>query len=97
MDGYYYIYIMTNKVNTVLYTGQTSSLLGRVHQHKQGMTEGFTKRYAINKLAYYETAEDLDSALYRERQIKGYTRKKKIDLIEDMNPNWVDLSDKIVE
>ena len=97
MNTYYYIYILTNKVNTVLYTGQTSSLLERVQQHNQGMAEGFTKRYGINKLVYYETAEDLDGALYREKQIKGYTRKKKIALIENMNPKWADLSDKLVE
>ena len=97
MNTYYYIYILTNKVNTVLYTGQTSSLLERVQQHHQGMAEGFTKRYGIHKLVYYETAEDLDGALYREKQIKGYTRKKKIALIENMNPKWADLSDKLVE
>ena len=97
MNTYYYVYILTNKVNTVLYTGQTSSLLERVQQHNQGMAEGFTKRYGINKLVYYEAAEDLDGALYREKQIKGYTRKKKIALIENMNPKWADLSDKLVE
>ena len=97
LNTYYYIYILTNKVNTVLYTGQTSSLLERVQQHNQGMAEGFTKRYGIYKLVYYETAEDLDGALYREKQIKGYTRKKKIALIENMNPKWADLSDKLVE
>jgi putative endonuclease len=61
------------------------------------MVEGFTKRYGIDKLVYYESAEDLDGALYREKQIKGYNRKKKIALIENMNPMWTDLSDKIVE
>jgi putative endonuclease len=97
MDGIYCIYIMTNKINTVLYTGQTSSLLGRTQQHKQGMADGFTKRYKTTKLVYYEVAEDLDSALYRENPIKGYTRKKKIALIESINPIWEDLTDKIIE
>ncbi len=97
MDRYYYVYIMTNKVNTVLYTGQTSDLLGRIKQHQQGLVDGFTKRYRINKLVYYEIAEDLDGVLYREKQIKGYNRKKKITLIENMNPNWDDLADKLLE
>ena len=97
MNAYHYVYIMTNKVDTVLYTGQTSSLLNRVQQHKQGMVEGFTKRYSINKLVYYETAEDLDGALYREKQIKGYSRKKKMALIDEMNPTWEDLSDTIID
>jgi putative endonuclease len=97
MEGQYYIYILSNKNNTVLYTGQTSSLLGRVYQHKQGLAYGFSKRYNLNKLVYFECAEDLDSALYREKQIKGYTRSKKMALIESMNPGWKDLTDEIIE
>lgn len=97
MDGQYYVYIMTNKINTVFCTGQSYSLLGRILQHKQSLEDGFTKRYNIIKLVYYEVAEDLDGALYREKQIKGYNRKKKIALIEKMNPDWEDITDKIIE
>jgi putative endonuclease len=97
VDGQYYVYILTNKTNNVLYTGQSYSLLGRVQQHKQGLADGFSKRYNVNKLVYFEVAEDLDGALYRENQIKGYIRKKKIALIEKMNPEWQDLTDKIEE
>jgi putative endonuclease len=97
MDGQYYIYITTNKNNIVLYTGQTSSLLERIEQHKQGLVDGFTKRYNANKLVYYEIADDLDGALYREKQIKGYSRSKKISLIDGFNPDWKNLTDTIIE
>ncbi|OGE76574.1 MAG: endonuclease [Candidatus Doudnabacteria bacterium RIFCSPLOWO2_01_FULL_48_57] len=85
---------MTNKANTVLYTGVTSGLVGRVWQHKQKLVEGFTKKYNINKLIYYEITESIASAIAREKQIKGWTRAKKIALIETMNPEWRDLSDE---
>jgi len=88
------VYIMTNKANTVLYTGVTSGLVGRVWQHKQKLVEGFTKKYNINKLIYYEITESIASAIAREKQIKGWTRAKKIALIETMNPEWRDLSDE---
>ncbi|MBN1190455.1 MAG: GIY-YIG nuclease family protein [Dehalococcoidales bacterium] len=97
MDGQYYIYIITNKNNTVLYTGQTSSLLVRMDQHKQGMADGFSKHYNANKLVYYEIADDLDSALYREKQIKGYARRKKLCLVDSFNPGWKDLTSTIIE
>jgi putative endonuclease len=97
LEKQFYVYIMTNGLNTVLYTGMTSDLKQRVWQHKEALVEGFTKRYNIKKLVYYETAEDLDSALYREKQIKNYSRNKKIAIICDMNPQWLDLYDKIEE
>jgi putative endonuclease len=97
MDGQYYIYILTNKNNTVLYTGQTFSLLGRVYQHKQGLADGFSKRYNLNKFVYFECAEDVDSALYREKQIKGYSHRTKVALVESLNPGWTDLTDSICE
>jgi putative endonuclease len=75
----------------------TINLKGRVWEHKEGLAEGFTKRYKINKLVYYEPAEDLDSALYREKQIKNYSRTKKISLINSLNPQWIDLYDSVQE
>lgn len=85
------IYIMANKRNGTLYTGVTSDLIKRVYQHKNGLTPGFTKRYGCKQLVYYEIYEDIMSAIEREKQIKGGSRKKKIVLIESMNPAWLDL------
>ena len=82
---------MTNHNNSVLYTGVSSELKKRIYQHKNKLVEGFTKRYNINKLVYYEVYHDPQRAISREKQIKGGSRKKKIDLIEKKNPNWDDL------
>jgi putative endonuclease len=82
---------MTNKINTVLYTGITGDLIKRVYEHKQKMVEGFTKKYNINKLVYYEICNDPENAIAREKQIKAGSRKKKIGLIEGKNPEWNDL------
>lgn len=92
-DRQYYIYIMTNKRNTVLYTGVTNSLEGRVYQHKNKSIEGFTSKYNINKLVYYEEFDYIEDAIYREKQIKAGSRQKKIELIERENKYWRDLSD----
>jgi len=81
---------MTNKSQT-LYTGVTNNLLKRVYQHKNKLIDGFTKKYNITILIYYETHEDLRAAIAREKQIKGWLRKKKIALIASMNPEWKDL------
>jgi putative endonuclease len=89
---YYYVYIMTNKWNTVLYTGVTSNLEKRVYEHKLKLKEGFTKKYNVNKLVYYEIYGEIYEAIVREKQIKGGSRKKKLDLIDGMNPDWKDLS-----
>ena len=91
----YCVYIMTNKHNTTLYTGVTNSLLRRVHEHKSGVGSKFTHRYNITKLVYYETTNDVEAAIMREKQIKGGSRKKKIDLITSLNPEWRDLSEEI--
>ena len=91
-----YIYILTNKRNTVLYTGFASNLVGRVWQHKQKTVKGFTNKYNVDKLVYYEVFEDMNAALEREKQIKGGSRQKKLDLINKINPNWEDLYPKIV-
>ncbi len=96
LGGTHFVYILTNYSNTVLYTGQTHDLLTRLYQHREGLTDGFTKRYKVTKLVYYEVADDLNGALYREKQIKAYSRLKKISLIENMNPTWQDLSGELV-
>lgn len=91
MAKHSYVYILTNKNNTVLYVGVTDNLIKRVYQHKNKMAEGFTKKYNIDKLVYYEIFEDITSAFIREKQIKGGSRKKKIELISKMNETWRDL------
>ncbi|HEX2786950.1 MAG TPA: GIY-YIG nuclease family protein [Ignavibacteria bacterium] len=87
----YYVYIITNKLNKVLYTGVTNNLCSRVSQHKSGIIDGFSKRYKLNKLIYFENTDDIKSAIEREKQIKGWLREKKIKLIENFNPQWNDL------
>ncbi len=82
---------MTNKGNTVLYTGVTNNLIKRTYEHKAKLIDGFTKRYNIVKLVYYEIFEDIENAIIREKQIKGGSRQKKIDLINDRNKSWDDL------
>ena len=95
MNKLYCVYIMTNHNNTVLYTGVTSDLKKRIYQHKNKLVEGFTKRYNITKLVYYEAYRDPERAISREKQIKGGSRKKKINLVEKKNPNWDDLYSKL--
>jgi putative endonuclease len=90
-DNQYYVYIMTNKSGT-LYVGLTNNIKKRVYEHKNKLVEGFTKKYNITKLLYFETFCDIYSAIAREKTIKGWLRKKKIDLIKSVNPDWSDLS-----
>jgi putative endonuclease len=84
---------MTNKYNTVLYTGVTNDLKKRVWEHKEKLVEGFTKRYNVTKLVYYEVFEDVAAAIAREKQIKAGSRRKKVDLVNGMNKEWKDLYD----
>ena len=91
----YYVYIMTNKHNTVLYTGVTNNLLRRVQEHKQGIGSAFTRKYNVHKLVYFEAGDSIHAAIAREKQIKAGSRQKKIDLINSMNPEWKDLYDEI--
>ena len=91
-----YIYILFNKKNGTLYVGVTSDLIKRIYEHKNKIIDGFTKKYAIDKLGYYEIYEDIESAIQREKQIKSGSRKKKIELIETMNPYWNDLYYQII-
>ena len=89
------IYILTNKNNTVLYTGVTSDLKRRVYEHKQKFAKGFTSKYNVDKLVYYEVFDDIYNAISREKQIKGGSRQKKIDLIHSRNPTWKDSYEEI--
>lgn len=95
MSKQYYVYIMTNKNNTVLYTGVTSDLKGRVWQHRAKLIAGFTKKYNINKLVYYEVLEDAYYAISREKQLKSGSRQKKLNLIDNMNKEWKDLYEEL--
>ncbi|MDO8617863.1 MAG: GIY-YIG nuclease family protein [Candidatus Uhrbacteria bacterium] len=88
----YSVHIMTNLLDTVLYTGVTGHLAERVQQHKEKQVSGFTARYNLNKLVYHEETSDIGAAISREKQIKGWTRVKKNKLIESVNPEWKDLS-----
>ena len=92
----YYVYIMANKCNGTLYTGVTSDLIMRVWQHKSGETQGFTSKYKVNQLVYYEIHEDIMEAIKREKNIKAWRRKWKLQLIEKNNPHWNDLYNSII-
>jgi putative endonuclease len=87
----YFVYIMTNKKNIVLYTGMTNELARRAWEHKEKQIKGFTSRYNITKLVYYEIFETAYDAISREKQIKAGSRQKKLDLINNVNPEWKDL------
>lgn len=89
----YYIYILTNWSNNVLYTGVTNNLERRLYEHKNKLVKGFTEKYNINKLVYFDSTTDVLAAIAREKQIKGWTRHKKNNLIESINPHWDDLSE----
>ena len=92
MEKHFCVYIMTNKSNTVLYTGVTNDIVRRVYEHKHKLVKGFTSRYNITKLVYYEASTDINGAIAREKQLKGWRRQKKVVLIEASNPTWRDLS-----
>ncbi|MBI4037405.1 GIY-YIG nuclease family protein [Candidatus Daviesbacteria bacterium] len=93
---YYYVYIASNKINTVLYTGITNNLIRRIYEHKQKLVPGFTAKYNVNKLVWFEVYEDVNEAIKREKQIKGSSRKKKLDLIISINPEFKDLYNAII-
>jgi putative endonuclease len=93
MNQRYFVYILTNKTNRVLYTGVTGNLLKRVYEHKNSLVEGFTKKYNCHKLVYFDETNDINAAIKREKEIKGWLRKKKIALIEMQNPKWLDLAE----
>ena len=89
------IYILASKRNGTLYTGVTSNLIQRIYQHKNEMADSFTAQYNCKTLVYYESYETMEQAILREKQIKGGSRKKKLDLIESINPEWKDLYEDI--
>jgi len=92
-----FVYIMTNQKNGTLYIGVTSNIVKRVYEHKNALVEGFTKKYGLKKLVYYEIFEDISFAIEREKQLKAGNRRKKVSLIEAYNANWSDLYSKILE
>lgn len=95
-DRQYYVYIITNPVHSVLYIGMTNNLIRRIDEHKRKVVPGFTAKYNCKELVYFESTEDVLSAIEREKQLKGWVRRKKIALIEQMNPNWKDLSEDFI-
>ena len=96
MDKQGYIYIITNFNNTTLYTGVTSNLIKRIHEHKNKLVEGFSSKYNLTKLVYYEIFDNIENVIEREKQIKKYKRDKKIKLIEKDNSEWNDLYNGIL-
>ena len=90
-----FVYIMTNKSNSVLYIGVTNDILRRIEEHKQGINDGFTKKYNVNKLVYCEEINNPDEAIQREKQLKKWSRQKKELLIQTLNPNWNDISNSL--
>lgn len=89
----YFVYILTNWSNKVLYTGVTNNLERRLYEHKNKLVKGFTEKYNVNKLVYLESTTDVKAAIAREKQIKGWSRNKKNVLVESINPQWNDLSE----
>jgi putative endonuclease len=94
MPKQYYVYILSSYLR-VIYTGVTSDLCRRIYEHKHKVHEGFTSKYNVNQLVYYEVTNDIRAAIEREKQIKGYRREKKVALIEQLNPKWIDLSGEL--
>ena len=93
----FFIYIMTNWNSSVMYIGMTNNIKRRVYEHKNHMVEGFTKRYNVNKLVYFEITGSVESAILREKEIKKWRREKKDKLVWSSNPDWNDLSDDLLE
>ena len=91
-EKFYYVYILASYQNGTLYIGITNNLVKRIWEHKNKVVEGFTKEYSIDKLVYYETTNDINSALLREKQLKKWNRQWKLELIEKENPDWIDLA-----
>ncbi len=95
MSKQYYIYIMTNERNTTLYTGVTNDLKKRAYEHRAKLVDGFTKKYNLTRLVYYEVSDDIESAIFREKQIKAGSRQKKLQLINRLNSEWRDLYEEL--
>jgi putative endonuclease len=97
MSSEYFVYILTNKSHTALYVGVTNNLIRRIWQHKEKQVKGFTSQYNINILVWFEIHNEIQEAISREKQLKGGSRQKKIELIETHNPKWKDLYSEILE
>ena len=97
MDKNYFVYILASKRNGPLYIGVTNNLENRMYQHKNKLVDGFTKKYGVDKLVHYEMTNDVRSAIQREKQLKKWNRKWKLELIEKKNPEWKDLSEEWFE
>ena len=95
-DKQYYVYILTNKSNNVLYIGVTNNLERRMFEHKNKLIEGFSKKYNLTKLIYFEMSENAESAIRREKQLKNWHREWKINLINQFNPEWKNLSENVL-
>ncbi|OGC01217.1 hypothetical protein A2V82_08805 [candidate division KSB1 bacterium RBG_16_48_16] len=91
----YYVYIMASKRNGTLYIGVTNDLVRRVYEHKNKLVKGFTAKYNVNQLVYFESTPEIESAILREKQLKKWKRKWKLELIEKMNPGWKDLYEEL--
>ena len=94
---YYYVYIMASKRNGTLYIGVTNDLIRRIYEHKNDFVEGFTKKYGVHTLVYYEACDSRDGAIWREKSLKNWHRKWKLRLIEERNPEWKDLFDELTK
>jgi putative endonuclease len=92
-DHNYYVYIMTTENNRIMYIGITNDLERRDYEHKHKLIKGFTQKYNVTKLVYYEQTHDVETAIVREKQLKGWLRRKKNELVETINPSWRDLSE----
>lgn len=91
-DRHYYVYILTNWNNEVMYVGMTNNLERRMYEHKNKLVDGFTKKYNVFKLVYYELGNDVNAVIAREKEIKKWRREKKDNLVKTLNPEWKDLS-----
>ncbi|MBI3378797.1 MAG: GIY-YIG nuclease family protein [Nitrospirae bacterium] len=96
MEKIYYVYILASRQNGTLYIGVTSDLIKRIWEHKNKLVEGFTEKYDVDKLVYYEQFNDAEYAIRREKRLKKYNRKWKMDIIEKLNPDWKDLYEELI-
>ena len=96
-DKYYCVYILASRIGGTLYIGVTNDLVRRVYEHQTGIVPGFTKRYGVHRLVYYEQFSDIEFAIQREKRLKKWNRRWKIRLIEELNPNWDDLFPAIAQ
>ena len=92
----YYVYILANKNNSTIYIGVTNDLVRRIYEHKNNVVKGFTQKYNVHKLVYFEQTENIENAIIREKQLKNYSRERKEELINNVNPNWEDLYQYII-